>query len=129
MRAEGGLHLEFCPGGEWKEVAARAVWGDRTHAGHKGDAKCSGSTETRLQHPMVPFLNEKPDQSKLNTAMPVAPVVPAMCSALPTLCTAPPSPALLLDVLFPGPPRWPDTTLCVLLAAAVTDRGTLQLSP
>lgn len=129
MRAEGGLHLEFCPGGEWKEVAARAVWGDRTHAGHKGDAKCSGSTETRLQHPMVPFLNEKPDQSKLNTAMPVAPVVPAMCSALSTLCTAPPSPALLLDVLFPGPLRWPDTMLCVLLAAAVTDRGTLQLSP
>lgn len=129
MRAEGGLHLEFCPGGEWKEVAARAVWGDRTHAGHKGDAKCSGSTETRLQHPKVPFLNEEPDQSKLNTAMPVAPVVPAMCSALSTLCTAPPSPALLLDVLFPGPLRWPDTMLCVLLAAAVTDRGTLQLSP
>lgn len=86
-----------------------------------------------LQHLKVPFPTREPDSSKQrecnDTRGPECCqpcVLPSSCCAR---CRVPLSPALLLDVPFPGPPRWQETMLRLPVTAAVTDWGTLQLSP
>lgn len=56
-------------------MAVIALWRGRTHAECRGDANRSGSRETWLQHPKVPFPTREPDfaASKGNAVTPAAP--------------------------------------------------------